>query len=67
MCNIFVYFFLLVWLMGRYLEESWRLVKGNEGNRLSKRKFFGFLKFKYRVDQLGAKMPLDISELNNLV
>ena len=57
----------VVWLMGRYLEESWRLVKGNEGNRLSKRKFFGFLKFKYRVDQLGAKMPLDISELNNLV
>ena len=36
-------------------------MKGNEGNRQSKRKPFGVLKF--RADQLGAKMPLDNEEL----
>ena len=53
----------VAWLIGIFLEETWKFFKGNEGNRLSERKLFGFLKFKFRADQLGARMPLDIDEL----
>ena len=48
----------VIWLLGTYVGEVWRsiFVKGAAG--LNDAQFFGFLKFKYKTDQLGARLPL---------
>ena len=48
----------IVWLLGRYLEEIWRLVYRKNVNYVSKEKVFGFLTFKYKADQLGSRVKL---------
>ena len=45
----------IVWIVGRYLETVWQSLHVNGSPKLAKEKIFGFLKFKYRSDQLGAR------------
>ena len=49
-----------VWLVGTYVAKVWEetFVRGRSWLRAEQ--FFGFLRFKYRSDQLGARMPLAI-------
>ena len=54
----------IVWLVGRYVKIVWQSLYVNGSPKLSKEKTFGFLKFKYRADQLGARQRFsDIVEL----
>ena len=39
----------VIWLLGIYVTEVLKLDQ-----------FFGFLKYKYRKDQLGARLPLNL-------
>ena len=45
----------LVWLLGNYVDMIWRnlYMKGKSSLKLDE--FFGFLKFKYKEDQQGAR------------
>ena len=54
----------VVWVLGSYLEEAWREIY-TEGSRSLKRgRLFGFLKYKYRKDQMGSRVQLlNIPEL----
>ena len=52
----------ITWLLGTYLEKVWRDVV-QKGRGIHADEFFGFLKFKYRVDQQGARYLLNIPEL----
>ena len=45
----------IVWLVGSYLSETWKLLSLKGEIFLSREKVFGFLKFKYRIDQVGAR------------
>ena len=49
-----------VWLVGTYVARVWEetFVRGRSWLRAEQ--FFGFSCFKYRSDQLGARMPLAI-------
>ena len=54
----------IVWLIGSYVTEVWRIIK-HEGSHINKEKFFGYLKFKYRSERLRNESSLcDISELS---
>ena len=48
----------IVWLVGTYVTRVWEeiFVRGGAGVRAEQ--FFGFLRFKYRGDQLGSRTPL---------
>ena len=46
-----------VWIIGHYMNLVWKYVH-IQGIQIGKKKVFGFLKFKYKVDQLGARRPL---------
>ena len=46
-----------VWLVGNYMQFVWNTVHV-QGAHLKKEKVFGYLKFKYKADQLGARPPL---------
>ena len=48
----------IVWLIGIYVGEVWSCLVIKSAAKLSVDKFFGFLKFKYKTDQLGARLPL---------
>ena len=43
-----------VWILGNYMELVWKLVH-LQGVHLGKEKLFGYLKFKYKAEQLGAR------------
>ena len=47
-----------VWLIGTYVARTWEdiFVRGKAWLRAEQ--FFGFLRFKYRADQLGSRLPL---------
>ena len=47
-----------VWLLGNYLVKVWAEVSSSSMTGLNKDSFFGFLKFKYRTDQKGARHTL---------
>jgi hypothetical protein len=49
----------VIWLVGSYVGEVWRCLFTKSAAMLSVDKFFGFLKFKYKMDQLGARLPLN--------
>ena len=44
-----------VWLMGNYLDLIWDLLYRKRGDSLKKEVIFGFLKFKFKEDQEGAR------------
>ena len=53
-----------VWLLGRYMEIVWKSVYVNGSRKVQKGKIFGYLKYKYKADQLGARRTLsEIPEL----
>ena len=47
-----------IWLVGTYIARTWEetFVRGRAWLRAEQ--FFGFLRFKYKSDQLGARTPL---------
>ena len=55
----------LVWLVERYMEEVWQVIYRNKAAAMDKGRLFGYLKFKNRSDQLGARSSLNIPELEN--
>ena len=44
----------LVWLLGSYVHKVWH----NNSVTLNKNKFFGFLKFKFKKDQMGSRLKM---------
>ena len=53
----------ILWLLGSYLEETWRVHKQGLWS-MKKERIFGFLRYKYKKDQCGARVQLsDIPEL----
>ena len=48
----------IVWVIAAYLSWVWRECVNGGVTALDKRKFFGYLKFKFKRDQTGAKRPL---------
>ena len=53
----------ITWLISTYVAEVWNLLEKKKVRQVSRDKLFGFLKFKYRADQAGARPRLQISEL----
>ena len=52
-----------VWLLCNYLAKSW-ITLSSTSHVLNEEEFFGFLRFKYKMDQSGARVSLgDISGL----
>ena len=47
-----------VWLIGNYLDVIWNLSYRKRVNFLKKETVFGFLKFKFKEDQFGARYKL---------
>ena len=51
-----------VWLIGTYVDLVWRIVYGR-GGLLRREQVFGYLKYKYKADQLGVRVPIVIPDL----
>ena len=49
----------IVWLIGTYVTRVWEENSVRGGARVKAEQFFGFLRFKYRVAQLGSRTPLN--------
>ena len=47
----------ITWLLGNYFEKVWNDVV-RKGKGIKTEEFVGFLKFKYRADQQGARLCL---------
>ena len=45
----------IIWLIGSYVSETWKLLFLKGEISLSRERVFGFLKYKYRRDQVGAR------------
>ena len=58
----------VVWLVGSYMEEVWRVIFRKGSTKLSKKQVFGFLTFKFKADQQGSRGKLKeivgLDELN---
>ena len=52
-----------VWLIGTYVAWVWKEVYIHGKTWLRADQFLGFLRFKYKSDQLGARLPLVIPNL----
>ena len=50
----------VVWLTGMYIAKAWEDLFIRSGEKLKAEQFFGFLRFKYRAAQLGARLPLNV-------
>ena len=48
----------IVWLVGSYVARVWEEIFVRGGAMVKAEQFFGFLRFKYRVDQQGSRTPL---------
>ena len=49
-----------VWLLGSYVSRTWEDTFVRGGAWLRSEQFFWFLRFKYRADQLGARITLKV-------
>ena len=49
----------VVWLLGNYFEFVWSKIYTKNEEGLQWEELYGFLKFKYRADQLGARYRLN--------
>ena len=49
----------VVWLLGNYLLNVWTSIHSKSAESIKWEQLFGFLKFKYREDQLGARQQLN--------
>ena len=50
----------IVWLVGTYVTRVWEEISVRGGALVKAEQFFGFLRFKYRLAQLGSRTPLDL-------
>ena len=41
----------IVWLLSTYLEKIWRELKYNDERSFNKEAFFGYLKFKFKMEK----------------
>ena len=48
----------VVWLIGSYLTEVWNQLYHQKKSHIKSEELFGFLKYKYRTDQQGARIQL---------
>ena len=48
----------ITWVIASYVNEVWKLMNRGKIQHVNKAKLFGFLKYKYKKDQLGARMQL---------
>ena len=48
----------IVWLIASYINEVWKIFNRNNEQNIQKEKFFGFLRYKYKKNQLGARLKL---------
>ena len=55
----------LTWLVGNYVNQVWKLLYEQGKSNVNKELMFGFLEYKYRCDQLGARCPLSIHSLSD--
>ena len=49
----------VIWLLGNYLYSVWTSIHVKSADSVKWEQLFGFLKFKYREDQLGARHMLN--------
>jgi len=49
----------MLWLIAAYLAEIWKIRYLKHEADVDRHKMFGFLKFKYRMDQVGARCRLE--------
>ena len=47
-----------VWIIGHYVSAVWGSLVSKERSNMCEEQFFGYLRFKYRSDQCGARLPL---------
>ena len=47
-----------VWLIGNFIAIVWKELHGNHVEELKDERFFGFLKYKFKEDQRGARKQL---------
>ena len=47
----------ITWLVGAYVSEVWKMVQ-RRGSFRDREELFGFLKYKFKNDQLGARLYL---------
>ena len=47
-----------VWLLANYVKKTWTEIYEKRHDYLKKEQIFGFLKFKFRDDQQGARYPM---------
>ena len=48
----------VIWLVANYIFKVWD-IRHNSSNHLVKEQFFGYLKFKFKQDQQGARIRLN--------
>ena len=48
----------ITWIVGAYIDYVWRILHVEGTSVIDKKKLFGYLKFKYRAGQLGARVQL---------
>ena len=53
----------VTWILGLYVDYVWGALQKDGNSKIDRDKWFGFLKFKYKTDQLGARRPLRIQRL----
>ena len=51
------------WLVGSYVQHVWQLLNSEGVSMIDRGQLFGYLKYKYRVDQLGARKEFVESSL----
>ena len=49
----------ITWLLGAYLLYTWRWIQDNGNETIDKDQLFGFLRFKFKSEQLGSRANLD--------
>ena len=50
----------VVWLLGNYIGRLWDELQVKNCKTIENEEFFGYLTFKYKLDQFGAKVPLGV-------
>ena len=53
----------VTWLIGVYIYFVWKTFQGERKDLVDRDQLFGFLKYKYKSDQLGSRSPLNIPNL----
>ena len=50
----------IIWILGSYLLYVWQSLHSEGASSIERKKLFGFLKFKYKASQLGARSQLHL-------